>query len=107
MNVSILNDDNYVKEIKQCIAMCENEYTNENPQVKWKICKIQAKELTQSFCKRKARQSRKEIHEFEKKLCDLEEKLIMEKILLTFVKIIQKKNHTLNIIIVRNIKELA
>ena len=34
MNVNILNDDNYVKEVKQCIAMCENEYSTENPQIK-------------------------------------------------------------------------
>ena len=63
MNVSMLNDDNYVKEMKQCIAMCENEYSDENPQVKWEICKIKVKELTQAFGKKKARQSRKEIKE--------------------------------------------
>ena len=53
MNVNILNDDNYVKEVKQCIAMCENEYSTENPQVKWEICKIKVKELTQAFGKKK------------------------------------------------------
>ena len=55
--------------------MCENEYSTENPQVKWEICKIKVKELTQAFGKKKACQSRKEIQEIEKKLCDLEEKI--------------------------------
>ena len=40
MNVSVLNNDYYVKEVKQCIAICENEYSNENPAIKWEICKI-------------------------------------------------------------------
>ena len=67
MNVRMLNDDdNYVKKVKQCIAMCENEYSNENPQVKWEICKIKVKESTQAFGKKKVSQSRKEIQEIER-----------------------------------------
>ena len=30
----IRNNDTYVKEVIQCIAMCKNEYSNENPQGK-------------------------------------------------------------------------
>ena len=86
--------------------MCENEYTNENPQVKWEICKIKIKETTQIFGKKKkACQSSKEIQEIEKKLSDLEEEINGENS--NTLKIIQKPNHALNITIVRNVKELA
>ena len=75
MNVNILKDELYVKAIKQCIAKCKNEYSNENPQVKWEVCKVKIKELTQAFSKKKAKQNRGEVKEIEKKLCDLEEKI--------------------------------
>ncbi len=75
LNVSILKDDSYVKEVKQCIVKCKDEFSKENPHVRWEMCKVKIKELTQAFCKKKARQCRKELAETEKELDKLEGKI--------------------------------
>ena len=72
LNTSILNDNTYIRQIKELIKRTSQEYNFLCKQMQWEICKIKIRENSIIYCKK--RQAVKK--EIEQKLKEKEEELI-------------------------------
>ena len=73
MNTSLLQDENYVKEIRESIEKWQDDYYNkEDAQNLWEYLKYQIRQFTISYSKNKARQKRNDIKLLEKEINNLE-----------------------------------
>ena len=73
MNTSLLQDENYVKEIRKSIEKWQDDYyIKEDAQNLWEYLKYQIRQFTISYSKNKARQKRNDIKLLEKEINNLE-----------------------------------
>ena len=93
MNTSLLQDENYVKEIRESIEKWQDDYYNkEDAQNLWEYLKYQIRQFTISYSKNKARQKRNDIKLLEKEINNLEKQGSLKP---EDIEILSEKRHTL------------
>ena len=73
MNNSLLTDDTFKLNIKNCIKKVKLEYSKENPQLRWEICKIKVRELTIKYSKQKQNLQNQRVKLLQKELSEISE----------------------------------
>ena len=76
LNTSILNDNTYIRQIKELIKSTSQEYNFLCKQMQWEICKIKIRENSIIYCKKRQAVKRNIMKEIEQKLKEKEEELI-------------------------------
>jgi endonuclease/exonuclease/phosphatase family metal-dependent hydrolase len=73
LNVSLLNDHNYIKNVKEHICQCKEQYDSiSNTNLKWELMKYEIRKVSIDYSKKKKKESKNRKNELEKELDNLE-----------------------------------